>query len=51
MKKKVILGQKFELSLYKITNFWDISGHQWTMPSDSFAKKSTEKISVVVSCC
>jgi hypothetical protein len=32
--------QNFEVSQDKITNFWDISGCQWTMPSGLFAKKS-----------
>ena len=38
--KMSILGQNFWTSLHKITNFRDISGHQWTIPNDSFSKKN-----------
>ena len=46
--KMTILGQNLWTSLHKITNFRDISGHQWTMLSDSF-EKITENLSAVVS--
>ena len=35
--------QNFEVLLHKITNFRDISGCQWTMPSGLFAKKNHPK--------
>ena len=35
--------QNFEVSLHKITNFRDISGSQWTMPSGLFAQKNHTK--------
>ena len=36
--------QNFEFLLHKITNFWGISGCQWTMSSGLFAKKSHTKL-------
>ena len=36
--------QNFEFLPHKITNFWDISGCQLTMPSGLFAKKNHTKI-------
>ena len=41
--KLAILGQFFEVSLHKFTNFRDISGCQWTVPSDLFSKKKSHK--------
>jgi hypothetical protein len=34
----------FELSVHKMSNFRDISGCQWTMPSGLFAQKNHTKI-------
>ena len=49
--KVTICVNFLEHSVYKICNFLRISACQWTMPSGLFAKKVTQKFSLVVIFC